>query len=177
MAVGPLTSDIPKSTKRPKIARSLYSTLAKYGIRKESTYVPSSVVILVTNLHSYSASETSSMDDIAKAAPHFAAVLSRSMSRGRKVIPFKSALSASPDSSSPGSDYRPSSTASFITRLATFKLTTYANKPPAIDAVAAAKCGWINDGKDRLVCGICASSWVVAGTSGLNKDAGMYTGS
>ncbi|KAF8266698.1 hypothetical protein EI94DRAFT_1802757 [Lactarius quietus] len=27
----------------------------------------------------------------------------------------------------------------------------YANKPSAIDAVAAAKCGWVKDGKDRLM--------------------------
>ncbi|PSR79015.1 hypothetical protein PHLCEN_2v7202 [Hermanssonia centrifuga] len=73
--------------------------------------------------------------------------------------------------SSPESEYRPSSTTSFLSRLATFKLTTYANKPPAIDAVAAAKCGWINDGKDRLVCGICTISWVVGGTNGMNRDA------
>ncbi|KAI6102159.1 hypothetical protein F5141DRAFT_1217742 [Pisolithus sp. B1] len=29
-------------------------------------------------------------------------------------------------------------------------LATYANKPSQIDAFAVAKCGWINDGKDRL---------------------------
>ena len=71
------------------------------------------------------------------------------------------------------SEYRPSSTSSFLSRLSTFKLTTYANKPAAIDAVAAAKCGWVNDGKDRLVCGICGVSWVVANKDGMNREAGM----
>jgi hypothetical protein len=59
-----------------------------------------------------------------------------------------------------------------LSRLSTFKLATYANKPQQIDAVAASKCGWTNDGKDRLVCGICGSSWVVAGRDGMTRDAG-----
>jgi hypothetical protein len=59
-----------------------------------------------------------------------------------------------------------------LSRLATYKLATFANKPPTIDAVAASKCGWINVGKDRLVCGICNVSWVVAGRDGMSRDAG-----
>lgn len=61
---------------------------------------------------------------------------------------------------------------SLLERLATYKLNTYANKPPAIDALAAAKRGWVNDGKDRLVCGVCRASWVLAGREGMNRDAG-----
>ncbi|KAJ3559807.1 hypothetical protein NM688_g110 [Phlebia brevispora] len=158
-AVGPSTLDVPSSAKRPKMTRTLYSTLAKYGIKKEAKSNADSV---------------SRMDSIAKNAPHLVAILTRAASRTRKPVPFKHANSPSlstQSSTSPGSDYRPSSITSFISRLATFKLTTYANKPPAIDAVAAAKCGWINDGKDRLICGICNASWVVAGTSGMNRDA------
>ncbi len=68
-------------------------------------------------------------------------------------------------------EYRPSSISSFLSRLSTFKLATYANKPPALDAVAASKCGWVNDGKDRLLCGICNASWVVAGKDGMSRDA------
>ncbi|KAN0132929.1 hypothetical protein V8E53_009294 [Lactarius tabidus] len=67
-------------------------------------------------------------------------------------------------------EYRPSSTQSLLERLATYKLDTYANKPSTIDAVAAAKCGWVNDGKDRLVCGICKVTWVLAGREGMNWD-------
>jgi hypothetical protein len=62
---------------------------------------------------------------------------------------------------------------SLLERLATYKLNTYANKPPAIDALSAAKCGWVNDGKDRLVCGVCRVSWVLAGREGMKRDAGM----
>lgn len=116
-------------------------------------------------------------DALSKTAPHLAAILSRTASRTKKVFPFKSStVSSSPiiASSRPASEYRPSSTQSFLLRLATFKITTYANKAPAVDAVAAAKCGWINDGKDRLICGICDVSWVVAGTQGMSRDAGMF---
>ena len=69
-------------------------------------------------------------------------------------------------------EYRPSSTQSLLERLATYKLNTYSDKPPAIDALAAAKCRWVNDGKDRLVCVTCRASWVLAGREGANRDAG-----
>lgn len=39
------------------------------------------------------------------------------------------------------SEYRPSLMQSFLYRLATYKLSAYANKPLRIDAVAATKCG------------------------------------
>ncbi|PCH42491.1 zf-C3HC-domain-containing protein [Wolfiporia cocos MD-104 SS10] len=143
------------------MGRSLYATLAKYGILKETK-------------------PTNAPDDyerLAKTAPHLAAILSRTAARTRKALPFKhgyaphSATSSSSGSPAPSVEYRPSSMQSFLQRLVTFKLTTYANKPPAIDAVAAARCGWMNDGKDRLVCGICDVAWVVAGRAGLSRDA------
>ncbi|KAG6328043.1 hypothetical protein ID866_11046, partial [Astraeus odoratus] len=88
--------------------------------------------------------------DLSKNAPHLAAILARTSSRvsqSPKTVPFK--FSSAPPKHT-ASEYRPSSTQSLLTRLATYKLSTYANKPSQIDAVAAAKCGWINDGKDRL---------------------------
>jgi hypothetical protein len=69
-------------------------------------------------------------------------------------------------------DYRPSSMPTFLSRLSTFKLSTYGNKPQVIDAVVASKCGWVNDGKDRLFCSICQSPWVVVGKEGLTASAG-----
>ncbi|KAI0779112.1 C3HC zinc finger-like-domain-containing protein, partial [Irpex lacteus] len=138
-------------------SRSLYATLAKYGIKKEAK----------------TPVQENRLQSLSKNAPHLVALLTRTATRARRANPFKS----SPPPTTPlksgnvASEYRPSSTSSFLQRLATYKLTTYANKPSAIDAVAAAKCGWVNDGKDRLVCGICNISWVVASTSGLNRDA------
>ncbi|KAL4248038.1 hypothetical protein ABKN59_002366 [Abortiporus biennis] len=150
----------PPPAKKAKVVRSLYATLAKYGIKKDPKPP--------TN------PSTNRLDNLSKTAPHLAKILSRTATKTRKVLPFKfsnhnnnSTLSAT----STNAEYRPSSTQSFLTRLATFKLTTYANKPPAIDAVAASKCGWVNDGKDRLVCGICDASWVVAGKEGMSRDA------
>ncbi|KAG9049118.1 hypothetical protein FS837_011130 [Tulasnella sp. UAMH 9824] len=68
--------------------------------------------------------------------------------------------------------YRPESSEDFLARLATFRITTYRDKPAEIDAVAAAKAGWVNDGKERLVCGYCTSSWVLASTAGMtSRDA------
>lgn len=113
------------------------------------------------------------MDPVGKKAPQLVALLARA--GGGKPLPFR--LGSPSTIQSPkaiGSSYSPSSTSAFIARLATFSLKTYANKPAAIDAVAAAKAGWVNDGKDRLVCGICSVSWVLAGTAGMNRDAGMY---
>ncbi|KAG1750702.1 C3HC zinc finger-like-domain-containing protein, partial [Suillus lakei] len=142
----------PTAPKRPHMTRSLYSTLAKYGIQSN---VPKPPI------------DTPDKHDISKTAPHLAAIVARSKSKG--AIPF--AHPSVPALASLASEYRPSSTQSFLSRLATYKLATYANKPPQIDAVAAAKCGWINDGKDRLVCGICDVSWVVAGRDGMTREA------
>ncbi|KAG2036844.1 C3HC zinc finger-like-domain-containing protein [Suillus americanus] len=153
-AVAPVKSlpERPTAPKRPHMTRSLYSTLAKYGIQ---TNIPKPPI------------DTLDKHDISKAAPHLAAILARSKSKG--TTPF--AHPSLPASASLASEYRPSSTQSFLSRLSTYKLATYANKPPQIDAVAAAKCGWINDGKDRLVCGICDVSWVVAGRDGMTREA------
>lgn len=110
--------------------------------------------------------------DLSK-APHLAAILARTAAKTRKALPARFRPSTPLSSGTTASyEYRPSSTQSLLERLATYKLNTYANKPPAIDALAAAKCGWVNDGKDRLVCGICRASWVLAGREGMNRDAG-----
>jgi hypothetical protein len=110
-----------------------------------------------------------------KSTPHLTAILTRAASKTKNTFSFKFSAHThnSPAPTLPATaEYRPSSLPSFLSRLATYKLTTYANKPSSIDAVAASKCGWINDGKDRLVCGLCNASWVVVGRDGLNRDAG-----
>jgi len=110
--------------------------------------------------------------DLSK-APHLAAILARTAAKTRKALPAKFRPPTPLSSGTTASyEYRPSSTQSLLERLATYKLNTYANKPPAIDALAAAKCGWVNDGKDRLVCGICRAAWVLAGRERMNRDAG-----
>ncbi|KDQ59369.1 hypothetical protein JAAARDRAFT_192884 [Jaapia argillacea MUCL 33604] len=148
----------PPQAKRARTARSLYSTLAKYGIK---TKAPKS------------SSEPGAKSETLAKTPHLAAILARTAARTRKAIPFKLPnLSHANIVSSPSyGDYRPSSTQSFMLRLGTFKLPTYSSKPSAIDAVAVAKCGWMNDGKERLVCGMCNASWVVAGREGMSRDA------
>ncbi|TFK49977.1 zf-C3HC-domain-containing protein [Heliocybe sulcata] len=159
-AVGPISDSSssihPPPPKRPRVARSIYSTLAKYGIKAKSDT---------------SGSPISKSESLSK-APHLSAILSRAASRTKKALPFRfsSDDAAIPSSPSYG-EYRPSSTQSFMLRLATYKLPTYSNKPGAIDAVAAAKCGWINDGKERLVCAMCNASWVLAGRDKLSKEA------
>ncbi|KAJ7284892.1 zf-C3HC-domain-containing protein [Mycena rebaudengoi] len=137
--------------KRPHTtARSLYATLAKYGVKPKQT--------------------NPQLESLSKSTPHLSAILARAATRTRKALPFGGARTNPPPLPATA-EYRPSSIPSFIARLETFKLVTYANKPPQIDAVAASKCGWINDGKDRLVCGLCGVSWVVAGRDGMNRDA------
>ncbi|KAG8807714.1 hypothetical protein FRC17_004299, partial [Serendipita sp. 399] len=48
------------------------------------------------------------------------------------------------------STYDPSSRDAFLTRLQTFRLLTYSSRPPEIDAVAAALCGWFNEADSNL---------------------------
>ncbi|KAG8213087.1 C3HC zinc finger-like-domain-containing protein [Butyriboletus roseoflavus] len=144
----------PTPSKRPCLTRSVYSTLAKFNATSKERLQPSS--------------KTTPTIDVSKSAPHLAAILARSTSRSKEAPPLNH-LSTPPAHSA--SEYRPSSTDSFLSRLATYKITTYANKPPQIDAVTAARCGWINDGQDRLVCGMCDVSWVLAGREGMKKDA------
>src|ERR1700722_3302962 len=117
-------------------------------------------------------------NDLSKKTPHLTAIISRAASHTRKEVPFKFNPRTPSNTTSQHStwEYRPSSIPECLSRLATFKLATYANKPPEIDAVAAAKCGWINDGKDRLVCGMCNVSWVVGGRESMARDAGTTTG-
>ncbi|CAE6381908.1 unnamed protein product [Rhizoctonia solani] len=68
--------------------------------------------------------------------------------------------------------YRPSSASDFLERLSTFKLSTYRDKPAAIDAVAAARCGWRNEGgRDRLACNVCGSAWIVGNATGMTREA------
>ncbi|KAL0573120.1 hypothetical protein V5O48_008842 [Marasmius crinis-equi] len=140
--------------KKPFLSQSIYSTLSKYGIKSKDS----------------EGSKTRNPTSISKNTPHLSAILSRAESRTRETFNKSRTASPTPLLSSTA-DYRPSSIPSFLNRLSTFKLSTYANKPPQIDAVAAAKCGWVNDGKDRLVCGICGVSWVVAGREGMSRDA------
>ncbi|KAH8117860.1 zf-C3HC-domain-containing protein [Phellopilus nigrolimitatus] len=155
-------------SKKVRFPGTLYSTLAKYGIKSSKAS---------TNIVSESTSNLENSNIIKRTAPHLSAILSRAATKKRKAAHLEelaratvSNLSAS--SLHPGaSEYRPSSITSFLSRLSTFKLSTYANKPEAIDAVAASKAGWMNDGKDRLVCGICRGSWVVVSRDGMSRDA------
>lgn len=132
----------------------------------------SELALSSSSTNPYSLNSTTDKHDISKSAPHLAAILARAASHSKNKGTTHFAYPSTPASASLASDYRPSSIQSFLSRLSTYKLSTYANKPSQIDAVAAAKCGWLNDGKDRLVCGICDVSWVVAGRDGMTREAG-----
>ncbi|KAM6504344.1 zf-C3HC domain containing protein [Amanita muscaria] len=143
-------------SKRAHSSRSLYSTLAKYGVKIKDTKRQQS---------------TYNLESLSKSTPHLSAILSRAAVRTKNALSLRPSHSSLQPSLLDSAEYRPSSVSSFLSRLASYKLSTYANKPSAIDAVAAAKCGWINDGRDRLVCGICKSSWVVVGREGMSREA------
>lgn len=56
----------------------------------------------------------------------------------------------------------PSSLPGLMTRLATYRMATYNDKPASIDALAAARHGWSNTKeKERLQCHVCQSAWKV----------------
>ncbi|PBL03791.1 zf-C3HC-domain-containing protein [Armillaria gallica] len=147
-----LDDTVQPALKKSNTTRSIYSALEKYGIKSKG-----------------SANEVP--QETYKNAPKLSAILTRAATRTKKSFPFKFSQPRPPSTISSKEEYRPSSISSFLTRLSTFKLATYSNKPPAIDAVAASKCGWVNDGKDRLVCGVCSSSWVLASKEGMSRDA------
>ncbi|KAF8529869.1 C3HC zinc finger-like-domain-containing protein [Gautieria morchelliformis] len=137
-------TDRPSPSKRAN--GSIYGSLAKYGItsRSSSPTKPTST-------------------------PKLTALLSRARSKRKTNVPLIP-QHTTPSSSIP--EYSPGSTEAFLQRLSTYSFSTYSSKPPQIDAVAASKAGWANEGgKDRLYCSICRVGWVVAGRGGLNKDA------
>ncbi|KAF8899913.1 hypothetical protein CPB84DRAFT_1962574 [Gymnopilus junonius] len=153
-AVTPSRPSEGPPTKKINTIRSFYSTLAKYGIKSPNQ-----------------SASSSNIPSTAKSTPHLTAILNRAASKTKSAFSFKFSSQSNAPPLPATAEYRPSSLSSFLSRLGTYKLTTYANKPPSVDAVAASKCGWINDGKDRLVCGICNASWVVAGREGLSREA------
>ncbi|EKM78600.1 hypothetical protein AGABI1DRAFT_128887 [Agaricus bisporus var. burnettii JB137-S8] len=155
--IAPDSLDGSRPLKRSNTARSIYSTLTKYGISTRAAPPPLTVT----------------PPGLTKPTPHLSAILSRASTRTKNLFSFRSDRKSSasdPDFTS-NAEYRPSSIPSFLSRLSTFKLATYANKPSQIDAVAASRCGWTNDGKDRLVCGICGAAWVVGNRDGMSRDA------
>ncbi|KAG8831147.1 hypothetical protein FRC18_007071 [Serendipita sp. 400] len=69
------------------------------------------------------------------------------------------------------STYDPASRDGFLARLRTFKLLTYSSRPPEIDAVAAALCGWFNEGgKETLTCKTCRAVWTMPPLQGTSKE-------
>ncbi|KAL5526441.1 hypothetical protein ACEPAF_8164 [Sanghuangporus sanghuang] len=158
------TDDVQRPPpKKMKFPGSLYSTLAKYGIKTKSKLTPSA--------------KPGDLSFLSKTAPHLSAIVSRAAvnkerEAEREKLTRSAVTSANAQALQPAPvEYRPSSTASFLSRLATFKLSTYSSKPSTIDAVVAAKAGWINEGKERLLCGVCKAAWVLASRDGLSKDA------
>ncbi|KIJ52508.1 hypothetical protein M422DRAFT_64965 [Sphaerobolus stellatus SS14] len=123
---------------------SFYSTLTKYGIftDKPRPKFPSK--------------------------PTLTALLSRTRKNKEPTI----SPHVPDDSSKMVPDYSPGSTDVFLKRLATYHHSTYSSKPRQIDAVAAAKAGWVNEGgKERLYCSICRVGWVLADRDGMSKEA------
>ncbi|EAU85305.1 hypothetical protein CC1G_07575 [Coprinopsis cinerea okayama7 len=141
-------ADRPSAPKKTYIPRSLYSTLAKYGIKNKEQQAPDPAI--PTLFRSNTAPE---LGEAAKKTPHLTAILSRAATRTKNAFSFKFPSNSSAPLLKPGAEYRPSSLQSFLSRLETFKFTTYANKPPCLDAVAAS-----------------SASWVVAGREGMARD-------
>lgn len=157
-ALGPLLDDVENTrhTKRAHSTRSLYSTLAKYGIKGRETKPESGLPI----------------DSSHSNTPHLSAIISRTAALSRRATPsFRPTGIAPSTTSAPSKEYSTTSVTLFLNRLATFKLATYANQPSQLDAAAAARCGWINNGKNRLLCEICGASWVVASREGMSWEA------
>ncbi|KAI6113391.1 hypothetical protein EV401DRAFT_185708 [Pisolithus croceorrhizus] len=128
-------ADKPPLAKRLHISRSLYSPLANYGIES------------CADIKHSSSHNISDAIDLSKSAPHLTAILVHTASRSSRSSPSNSKTGTFRYPSAllvhATSEYRPSSTKSFPSPFATYKLAKYANQPSQINAVAAAKCGWI----------------------------------
>ncbi|TFK28168.1 hypothetical protein FA15DRAFT_678579 [Coprinopsis marcescibilis] len=147
--------------KKTRLPRSLYTTLAKYGVKNKDTKANGVEPVLLRN------STAPELGETANKTPHLTAILSRAATRTKNAFTFKLTPSSPPSPLPASAEYTPSSLQSFMARLETFKLSTYANKPPSLDPVAASVCGWTNDGKDRLLTFCAANSLVEKQRQGL----------
>ncbi|KZT52208.1 hypothetical protein CALCODRAFT_502559 [Calocera cornea HHB12733] len=120
----------------------LPSTLAKYGVFEKR--------------------KPPKRDPLAN-APKLKAILEKQRARLR-------AQNALPEPVLPEVPYRPYSFDDFMRRLSTFKLLTYREQREGLDAPSAARCGWVNDGKNRLRCEWCKEAWVVQGEKGQSRE-------
>ncbi|KAG8733964.1 hypothetical protein FRC11_014167 [Ceratobasidium sp. 423] len=182
--------DRPSPFKRANT--SIYSSLAKYGIHvgrkpgnKQEPRSSSTLSRLFRNrsLKRQSQSQPQSpppqpATDIAPSRPSishpFALAPNTSIANKLAANPTQFTFTAPTPVTSPipVPIYRPSSASDFLERLSTFKLSTYRDKPAAIDAVAAARCGWRNEGgKDRLTCNVCGAAWIVGNATGMTREA------
>ncbi|QRV75073.1 C3HC zinc finger-like protein [Ceratobasidium sp. AG-Ba] len=165
---------------------SIYSSLAKYGIhvgrkpgnKQESGSTLSRLFNKRSSVQLSRAQSTRASPDTPAHRPSishpFALAPNTSLSENTASVSaqFTFAPPASVATPIPVPLYRPASAPDFLDRLSTFKLSTYRDKPPAIDAVAAARCGWRNQGgKDRLSCNVCGAAWIVGPTTGMTRDA------
>jgi len=132
----------------PKRAKTnIYATLARYGIG-------TSTKKCVISCSSYARTKTSKSS---RSGTPLAHIIQRTKTRS----PFHEDVNTEL-SNHWIKDYDPHSRIGFLTRLHTYKLTTYNSKPYEIDSVAASRCGWHNDGgKETLHCRTCAVSWVM----------------
>jgi hypothetical protein len=80
--------------------------------------------------------------------------------------------SSSPSRPKSLKSFQPFSSTAFYSRLSTFHLPTFTAS--LFPASSAATCGWINKGRERLLCEECKGAWVVPDTKGLNGKAGQF---
>ncbi|KAH7341748.1 C3HC zinc finger-like-domain-containing protein [Rhizoctonia solani] len=182
--------DRPSPFKRANT--SIYSSLAKYGIHvgrkpgnKQEPRSSSTLSRLFRNRSSKRQSQSQPQSpfpepttDVAPSRPSishpFALAPNTSLANKSANSPtqFTFTVPTPVTSPIPVPIYRPSSASDFLERLSTFKLSTYRDKPAAIDAVAAARCGWRNEGgKDRLACNVCGAAWIVGNATGMTREA------
>ncbi|KZP00508.1 zf-C3HC-domain-containing protein [Calocera viscosa TUFC12733] len=120
----------------------LPSTLAKYGVFEKR--------------------KPHKRDPLAS-APKLKALLEKQRARER-------ARNALPEPVLPDVPYRPYSYDDFMRRLSTFKLFTYREQREGLDPPSVARCGWVNDGKNRLRCEWCKETWVVQGEKSQSRE-------
>ncbi|KAJ1307550.1 hypothetical protein OPQ81_001647 [Rhizoctonia solani] len=171
---------------------SIYSSLAKYGIhvgrRPGNNQEPrssSTLARLFRNRSSKRQSQSQPQSPVSQSATDltpsrpsishpFALAPNTSLTNKLPSTPTQFTFTAPTPITSPipVPIYRPSSASDFLERLSTYKLSTYRDKPAAIDAVAAARCGWRNEGgKDRLACNVCGAAWIVGNATGMTREA------
>lgn len=83
------------------------------------------------------------------------------------IIPCTAPIPPIPSSST----YAPFSPLPLLARLRSFEISSWSPYIPfPLDSVQAALYGWVNEGRDTLLCGVCGAKWDLGGVAEIRDE-------